>query len=92
MKLLKALLTLSILIISLLSTQSYATPADEQEAINKAKEAFLAQSGIEKAVTDKANYYKDKYISKEVQTYAGNAALIVKIIQDKYISYKWTFK
>lgn len=64
--------------------------SNEQAAINNASIACYKQSGIE----DMVNKYTEdqlRHMPTTVKTVAGNAFLIAKSVQEKKVTYKWSF-
>lgn len=65
--------------------------AQNEYALRKASAAYLEESGIKDRVSYKLDIWKDKHISKDVQSYGGFAIEVTKIAIEQRVVYKWSF-
>ena len=60
---------------------------NEEDAIKKAAEAALIQTGI----SDNVTKYVDKKVPDEVKEVVGNVYPVAKIFIEQKVEFKWTF-
>lgn len=66
---------------------SRAPSSQEQGAYTALMKATYIQTGLDK----QANKLEKKYVSKEVEKYAGWITLTGKVVSEKRIAFQWTF-
>lgn len=71
----------------LLTAPMTSNAESEREAYRYAAEAFYQQSGLDKDV----QRLVDAKVPKELQVLSGNVLLVAKSIQEKKVTYSFTF-
>lgn len=77
-----------LIITSALAIQVARSPAQDEK---QAWTAFMKATYIETGMDKKVKRIEKKYIPEKVRIYGGWTAQIIKIQQEKKISYEWTF-
>lgn len=64
-----------------------SSEGEQREAIRALGKATFKQFRLDR----KLKFYEEKYLSDDIREYGGWVGLIIKVSNEKRISYEWTF-
>lgn len=64
---------------------------NNEQALIKASEAYLVETGVKDHVGRRLDIWKDEHLSPDAQFYGGWAFQISRMAIEKRVVYKWSF-